>query len=66
MSDKGLFDEFLWSLVYLTDERKKDRPSREVIDSWWERAETLFHKAVREAVRAELTAVELEVVVKQK
>lgn len=59
-------DEFLFALIYLTDERSKEKPRSEIIDSWYGRAQELFTEAIREAVKSELEAIELEIVVGEK
>jgi len=61
---KSKLDEFLFALIYLTDERSKGSPRAEVIDSWYTRAQVLFAEAISEAVKSELEAIELEVIVR--
>ena len=63
VGEMGLFDDFLLALLCLTDERGKEKPNAETINSWYEKARDLFRAAVREAVEAELQKVELAVVV---
>ena len=62
MSSK--FDEFLFALIYLTDERNRKEPRVQIIESWYAKAQALFSEAVSEAVKLELEAIKLEVVVK--
>lgn len=66
MERKSKFDEFLFALICLADERDKAKPSVEVIDSWYRRAQGLFEAVVSEAVRREVESINLRIVVEEK
>lgn len=66
MEQKSKFDEFLFALIYLADERSKEKPSVEMIDSWYQRAQELFESAISEAVRQEIESIDLQIVVLQR
>lgn len=65
MSDKrNPLGDFVFALLYMTDERTKAEPCSELIDSWYDEAQRLFKVAVTEAVQHEMAA--LEVIVRPK
>ena len=53
--------DFIFALLYLTDERAKVKPDAEITDLWYAEAEQAFKKAVAEAVRREMAALEVVV-----
>ena len=62
---KDKFDEFLFALICLTDERGKKKPNIEVIDNWYQHARELFNAAVSEAVRLEIGKIKLRIIVER-
>ena len=60
---RPIFEQFVFALMSLMDERQREKPLIQVIDNWYSHAQALFEQAVSSAVKAELERIKLEIVV---
>ena len=61
----SLFDQFLFALLYVHDERAKDTPNPTVVDCWWDRAQELFLEAVQDEVKRQLESLKARIVIEE-